>query len=135
MKAHEVPQDKEDYKGKSQIHKLMYATNDDGSYTQVNSEGWEVENMATRQAWEAVLEELAEIEAKVKNGTLSPIAYFMHKSLMELPILARHMGKWKWQIKRHFKPAVFRRLDQDTLNRYARVFNISIETLQQFGQH
>lgn len=134
MKENEVPQDKEDYKGKSQIHKLMYATKEDGSYTQVNSEGWEVENMATRQAWEAVLEELQEIEARVRKGELSPIAYFMHKHLMELPILARHMGKWQWQIKRHFKPAVFRKLDQDTLNRYARVFNIPVDTLVRFGQ-
>lgn len=134
MKANEVPQDKEDFKGKSNIHKLMYATNDDGSYTQVNSEGWEVENMATRQAWEAVLEELGEVEAKVKNGELSPIAYYMHKSLMELPILARHMGKWKWQVKRHLKPEGFRKLDNDTLARYARVFNISVEALKNFGR-
>ena len=134
MKANEVPQDKEDFKGKSNIHKLMYSTNEDGSYTQVNSEGWEVENMATRQAWEAVLEELNEIEAKVKNGELSPIAYYMHKSLMELPILARHMGKWKWQVKRHFKPEVFRKLDNETLSRYARVFNIPVETLKNFAR-
>lgn len=134
MKANEVPQDKEDFKGKSNIHKLMYATNEDGSYTQVNSEGWEVENMATRQAWEAVLEELNEVEAKVKKGELSPIAYYMHKSLMELPILARHMGKWKWQVKRHLQPEGFRKLDNDTLARYARVFNISVETLKNFGR-
>ncbi len=134
MKANEVPQDKENFKGKSDIHKLMYATNEDGSYTQVNSEGWEVENMATRQAWEAVLEELNEIEDKVKKGELSPIAYFMHKSLMELPILARHMGKWKWQVKRHFKPDAFRKLDEDILSRYARVFNIPLETLKNFGR-
>ncbi len=134
MKENEVPQDKEDYKGKSQIHKLMYATKEDGSYTQVNSEGWEVENMATRQAWEAVLEELKDIEARVKKGELSPIAYFMHKSLMELPVLARHMGKWKWQVKRHFKPDNFRKLDPDTLAHYARVFNISVDTLVRFGQ-
>ena len=134
MKENEVPQDKEDYKGKSQIHKLMYATKEDGSYTQVNSEGWEVENMATRQAWEAVLEELKDIEARVKKGELSPIAYFMHKSLMELPVLARHMGKWKWQVKRHLKPDNFRKLDPDTLAQYARVFNISVDTLVRFGQ-
>lgn len=134
MKLNEVPQDKEEFKGKSNVHKLLYATGADGSYTSVNSEGWEAENLATTQAWEAVLEDLKETEARVKRGELSPIAYFMQKSLMELSVLARYMGKWKWQIKRHFKPGVFRRLDNKTLERYCRVFGITLSELQDFGR-
>ncbi len=134
MKINEVPQDKEDFKGKSEVHKLMYATNEDGSYTSINSEGWEVENLATTQAWEAVLEDLKETEQKVKQGLLSPIPYFMQKSLMELPVLAKYMGKWKWQIKRHFQPAVFRKLDNKTLEQYCKVFDISLAELRNFGQ-
>lgn len=134
MKINEVPQDKEDFKGKSDLHKLVYATNDDGSYTSVNSQGWEVENFATTQAWEAILEDLKETEQKVKAGALSPIPYFMQKTLMELPVLARYMGKWQWQIKRHFKPAVFQKLDDDTLNKYCRIFNISLDELKYFGR-
>lgn len=129
-----MPQDNEAFKGKSKVHKLVYATKEDGSYTGVNSEGWEVENLATMQAWEAVLEDLKATEQEVKAGRLSPIPYFMQKSLMELPVLARYMGKWKWQVKRHFRPEVFRKLDQKTLDRYCRVFNISPEELKQFGQ-
>lgn len=134
MKINEVPQDKEDFKGKSEVHKLIYATNEDGSYTSTNSEGWEAENLATTQAWEAVLEDLKVAEAQVKRGELSPIAYFMQKSLMELSVLARYMGKWKWQVKRHFKPEVFRKLDKATLEKYCRVFGITLSELQGFGQ-
>jgi hypothetical protein len=134
MKINEVPQDNENFKDKSNVHKLMYATRDDGSYTSVNSEGWEVENLATRQAWEAVGEELSATEHKVKSGLLSPIPYFMQKSLMELPVLARYMGKWKWQIKRHFNPEVFRKLNNQVLEKYSSVFEISVEELKNFGK-
>lgn len=134
MKINEVPQDKEDFKGKSEVHKLVYATREDGSYTSVNSEGWEAENLATTQAWEAVLEDLKETEEKVKSGQLSPVPYFMQKSLMELPVLAKYMGKWKWQIKRHFKPEVFRKLNEDTLKQYCAVFGTSLDEFRHFGQ-
>lgn len=134
MNINEVPQDKESFKGKSDVRKLIYATNADGSYTSVNSEGWEVENLATTQAWEAVLEDLQETEQKVKAGLLSPIPYFMQKNLMELPILASYMGKWKWQVKRHFKPSVFRKLNNKTLEKYCSVFNITLSELKQFNQ-
>lgn len=134
MNVNEVPQDKETFKGKSDVRKLVYATKADGSYTSVNSEGWEVENLATTQAWEAALEDLKETEQQVREGKLSPIPYFMQKNLMELPILASYMGKWKWQIKRHFQPSVFRKLDDKTLEKYCAVFNITLPELKQFGQ-
>lgn len=130
MNIKDVPNDKENFKGKSDMRKLVYATKDDGSYTNVNSEGWEVENMATRQAWDAVEEELKEVVQQVKAGQLSPVAYYMHKCLMELPILAKYAGKWQWQVKRHFKPAIFASLDAKMLERYASVFNISVEELR-----
>lgn len=134
MKINEVPQDNEAFKGKSEVHKLVYATREDGSYTSVNSEGWEAEHIATTQAWEAALEDLKETEALVKSGKLSPVPYFMQKSLMELPVLAKYMGKWKWQIKRHFKPEIFAGLDEKILSRYSKVFHITTDELKRFGQ-
>jgi hypothetical protein len=133
MKINEAPQDKEDFKGKSTVRKVLYVTQKDGSYTKINSDGWEVENMATRQAWEAVSEDLEEIEQKVKDGRLSPVAYYMHKCLMELPVLAKYMKKWEWQVKRHFKPGVFQKLNEKTLEQYAKVFNVSVKELKQFN--
>lgn len=133
MKIEETPHDQEDFKGKSTLKKVLYVTQNDGSYTKINSEGWDVENMATRQAWDAVAEDLAETEKKVKEGILSPIAYYMQKSLMELSVLAKYMKKWKWQIKQHFKPEVFNKLKEKTLAEYAKVFDINIAQLKNFN--
>lgn len=130
MKLNEVPHDHSDFKSRSQVRKLLYATDESGAYTTVNSVGWEVENLATKQAWEAAEAEVAHIKEALKAGRISPVAYYMHKSLMELPVLARYMKKWQWQIKRHFRPAVFNQLKEKTLQRYAEVFGISVAELK-----
>lgn len=134
MKTNEVPQDKRDFKEGDKIHKLMYAVDNDGKYTGITSAGWEAENIATKQAWDAVDEELAETADKVKKGELSPIAYYMQKNLMEVALLASYVGKWQWQVKRHFKPSVFNKLSADVLAKYAAVFNISVDELKSFGK-
>lgn len=134
MKVNEVPQDPRDFREGDKIKKVMYAVDKDGKYTSVNSAGWEAENLATKQAWDAVDEELAETAARVKAGELSPIAYYMQKCLMEPALLASYARKWQWQVKRHMKPAVFKKLSADMLATYARIFNITTEELVNFGK-
>lgn len=135
MNINEVPQDGLDYKGRGELKKLMYATGKDGKYTGVGSVGWEAENTATKQAWDEVEETQKETKAAVLAGILSPVAYFMQQSLMDLPLLASYMGKWPWTIKRHLKPKGFAALSEPTLAAYAKVFNISIEELKNFGKN
>ena len=132
MKKENVPQDQEEYKQRNQVRKVVYATDEHGKYTTVSSFGWEVEHIATKQAWLEIEEELSEILIKIKNGEISPIAYFMRKSLMDVSLLSKHVGKWKWQVKRHFKPAVFDKLSSEMLAKYANVFNCTVEDLKQF---
>lgn len=134
MKVNEVPQDPKNFKGGDAVTKVVYAVGKDGKYTGVNSAGWEAENEATKQAWDAIDEELAETEQAVKAGKLSPIAYYMKKSLMDIGLLANYMGKWQWQVKRHMKPSVFQKLDTKILARYASVFNITVEELLSIGK-
>ena len=133
MNIHETPQDKEDFKQKAELKKVLYVTNDDGSYTTINSEGWEVEDAATIVAWETVEERLKILKLKVVANELSPIPYFMEKSLFELGVLAKYMGKWKWQIKRHFKPEIFNKLNAKILKKYAQVFDIDLKELTEFN--
>ena len=133
MQLDEVPQDGLDYKERNKLRKLLYATDKDGHYTGIPSVGWEAENIATKGAWDEVSETLKETEEAVKAGELSPIAYFMQKSLMDVPILASYMGRWSWTVKRHMKPSVFAKLSEATLARYAEVFNISVGELKSFG--
>ena len=134
MQLDEVPQDGLDYKERDKLRKLLYATDKDGHYTGINSVGWEAENIATKGAWDEVVETLKETEAAVKAGKLSPIAYFMQKSLMDEALLAKYVGKWKWTVKRHMKPSVFNKLSDKILAQYASVFNISVGELKSFGK-
>lgn len=134
MKVNEVPQDPKDFKGAENTKKLLYAVDKDGKYTGVNSAGWEAENFATTQAWEVIDEELAITEARIKAGELSPVAYYMQKCLMDIELLAKYMGKWQWQVKRHMKPYVFNRLDRKVIEKYATVFNITANELLSFGK-
>ncbi len=134
MNVNEVPQDARDFRDGDKVRKLVYAVDKDGKYTGVNSAGWEAENEATRQAWDAVDEALAETEAKVKAGQLSPIAYYMQKCLMDKALLAKYVGKWGWQVSRHMKPSVFNKLDRSLLEKYASVFNITVDELISFGK-
>lgn len=134
MNVNEVPQDPKNFKGAEQMKKLMYATDKDGKYTGVVSSGWEAENEATKQAWDDVDEALSKVATQVKAGELSPVAYYMQKNLMELGLLAKYVGKWQWQVKRHFKPSVFNKMDASLLQKYADVFSITVEELRNFGK-
>lgn len=134
MQLDEVPQDGLNYKERDKLRKLLYATDKDGHYTGIPSVGWEAENIATKGAWDEVVEALRETEAEVKNGKISPIAYFMQKSLMDEALLAKYVGKWKLTVKRHTKPAVFSKLSDKVLEQYASVFNITLEELKSFGK-
>jgi hypothetical protein len=134
MQLDEVPQDGLNYKERDKLRKLLYATDKDGHYTGIPSVGWEAENIATKGAWDEVVEALKETEAAVKAGKLSPIAYFMQKSLMDEALLAKYVDKWKLTVKRHMKPAVFSKLSDKVLEQYASVFNITVEELKSFGK-
>ncbi|MBL7764662.1 MAG: hypothetical protein JNJ58_01090 [Chitinophagaceae bacterium] len=131
MKIDQVPQDKKNFRdGEKAPKKVMYVTTDEGQYTQTNSVGWEPENIVLEQAWEDIELQLKEEREKVKSGIVSPISYYMIKNRMDLPILASYAGKWQWQVKRHMKPAVFNKLPQKMLEKYADIFNIPVEQLK-----
>ena len=67
MDINEVPQDSLEYKDRDKLKKLVYAVGKDGKYTGVGSSGWEPENVATKQAWDAIEEELAETWSQEPN--------------------------------------------------------------------
>ncbi|RPD42671.1 hypothetical protein [Chitinophaga barathri] len=129
MKKDEVPQDGDNLHHGT-FKQLFYAVDNSGDYTTASSVGWEPENVALDQAWEEVEKRVAETRAKVEAGTVSPIAYYMERTLLDLPLLASKAGKWGWQVKRHMQPGVFKNLSTTMIARYADIFGISPETLQ-----
>ena len=54
----------------------------------------------------------------------------MERSRMDWATLSDYMGMWKWRVKRHSSVSVFECLSEKILQKYAKVFNISIEELK-----
>lgn len=129
MKKEDVPQDKSDLE-KADIREMCYALDENGEYTTELSTGWEPKTIALNNALEEINERISHAKARVLRNETSPIEYFMEVNKMDLGILASYVGIWKWRVRRHFKPAVFNRLEDKILKKYADVFDISIPELK-----
>jgi hypothetical protein len=133
MKKENVPQD---MSALGKITKeVCYATDSSGKYTTELSSGWNVKIEALDVAWKDVEERIAKAREKVLNNEASPLLFFMELRLMDMGIVADYTGLWKWQIKRHLKPGVFKRLSQRTLQKYAEAFNVKVEDLKTMNVH
>jgi hypothetical protein len=109
---------------------LCYVTDENGEYVSSQSAGWEPVNIANGIAWEFIHEDLNNIIEKIKEEKLSPLAYHIARSLMDVKTVARYAGFSSWTVKRHLKPHVFKALDKATLDRYASIFKITSEELK-----
>ncbi|WP_223032181.1 hypothetical protein [Hanstruepera marina] len=134
MKKDEVPQDKSNLES-ANFKELCYAVDENGDYTTVNSSGWDPKTIALNKAIEEIKERVENARQRVLNNETSPIEYYMELHKMDLPILASYVGIWKWRVKRHFKPSIFNKLSNKTLEKYANVFDISIEQLKNIELH
>jgi hypothetical protein len=57
----------------------------------------------------------------------------MEEKLMDFTVLSGYTGFWKWQIKRHLKPAVFQKLSTKKLEKYATAFELSVSELKNYN--
>ncbi|MGB5554009.1 MAG: hypothetical protein WBM83_05060 [Flavobacteriaceae bacterium] len=133
MKKKEVPQDKSTLE-KANIKDMVYAVDDNGAYVTELSSGWEPKSIALDNAIKEIEERVENARQRVLKNETSPIEYYMEKAKMDLPILASYVGLWQWRVKRHFKPAIFKKLNEKTLRKYADVFEISIAQLKNFNE-
>ncbi|MCM4151370.1 hypothetical protein DHD05_07185 [Arenibacter sp. N53] len=129
MKKNEVPQDKSNLES-ANFKELCYAVDENGEYTTELSTGWDPKTIALNNAIEAINERISDSKQRVKDQKVSPLEYYMELHKMDLPILASYVGIWKWRVKRHFRPAIFKKLNKKTLQKYAEVFDITIDELQ-----
>jgi hypothetical protein len=133
MKKEDVPQDLSSL-GKI-TKEVCYATDNSGQYVTQLSRGWDVKINALDVAWQDIEGRVAVAREKVLNNQASPLLFFMERGLMDIAILAGYASFWKWQVKRHLKPAVFEKLSYKKLQRYAEVFNISVEDIKNMNMH
>ena len=110
--------------------KAVYAKATDGRIVAVASQGWEVEEIVTRQAVDEmqVLTETA--RRKVLEGVAVPLEYWMYARRMDLTLLSQTTQLWRWRIRRHLRPVVFAKLSSRLLARYADALGLSVQELQ-----
>ena len=133
MKKEDVPQD---LSALGKITKeICYATDQAGKYVTEQSLGWDIKITALDAAWQDIEDRVAVAREKVKNGEASPLLFFMERGLMDINLLAGYTRFWKWQVKKHLEPAVFNKLSVRKLQRYANVFNVSIDDLKNMNEH
>ena len=129
MKTKDVPQDDANMM-QGKFREPVYSLDKDGNYTTVRSVGWDPKNAVMQEAWDNVNEKIEQTKKDVLAGKLSPIAYYIEKNIMDVGLVAQYMGMWKWTVKKHLKPRNFAKLNDDILQKYAKVFNISKEELR-----
>lgn len=129
MKKNEVPQDKSNLES-TNSKELCYAVDKDGKYTTVSSTGWDPKTIALKNAIQDINERVEAAKNKVLNNQTSPIEYYMELHKMDINILKSYVGMFGWQVKRHFNPKKFNKLSNKVLQKYADVFDISIEQLK-----
>ncbi|MGB4844411.1 MAG: hypothetical protein WBP16_08095 [Ferruginibacter sp.] len=133
MKKEEIPQD--DGALNKLTKEVVYAVDKDGHYTTELSTGWEVKSTALDVAWDDIAQRIENARQKVLNNEASPILYFIELRLMDIGIVSAYTGFWKWTIKQHLKPSVFKKLSDKKIQQYADAFNVSVEELKTMKVH
>jgi hypothetical protein len=133
MKKEEIPQD--DGALNKLTREMVYAVDSSGKYSSELSTGWDVKTKALDLAWKDIENRIETARQKVLNNEASPILYFLELRLMDIGILAAYTGFWKWTIKKHLKPAGFKNLSEQKLQKYADAFNVSVEELKTMNVH
>ena len=110
-------------------HRISYAQDQDGEYVLVESEGCDSVNITNAQAWDVIDGRVKKVRQQVEGGELSPLAFHMAVEQMDETLLSQYSPFYKWQIKRHLKPQVFKKLNPKQLRMYADVFGVNVEEL------
>jgi hypothetical protein len=133
MKKEEIPQ----HHGAltKLTREMVYAVDNTGNYITELSTGWEVKSTALDVAWQDIEQRITAARKKVLNKEASPLLFFMELRLMDAGIVSAYTGFWKWQVKRHLKPAVFEKLSDKKLQKYAEAFNVSVTELKTMDAH
>ncbi|MBF0199529.1 MAG: hypothetical protein HQL32_17570 [Planctomycetes bacterium] len=128
MKKDEVPQDQNPMLDGAR--KAVYAVNDEGQYEIVPTNGWQVEETVTSLFVNQYEQLKNEAYHKATQGLSSALEYHMHAKRMDIQLLAQCSGFFQFQVRRHLKPEVFKKLSNKKLQRYANAMGMDLPALQ-----
>jgi hypothetical protein len=131
MDIDKVPQNKDNLH-KGSYKTIVYAVDKTGNYVTTKTSGWEPEDIAHEQAWQAIEKRIRETKDLVLQNKLSPIAYFMERELLTPRRLSGMVGFGIRKVKKHLTPGRFAKMTNDQLSCYAKIFEISVGELINF---
>lgn len=82
------------------------------------------------QMWATFNDRKLKAREEVIAGKRSPICYHMERVRIDMLTLALLIGFSPFKVKRHFKPRVYKHLSQDVKAKYAEIFEIKVEQLE-----
>ena len=85
---------------------------------------------AVDESWKDVEQRVETARRQVMDKEASPLLFFMELHVMDIPIVAAYTGFWKWQVKKHLNHSVFEKLSETKLEKYAKLFEVSIPELK-----
>lgn len=112
------------------VRKAVYARDQNGQMVAVASRGWEVEEIVTRQAVDALKEQAGAALLRAKAGLSSPLEYWMYEKRMDIVVLAQSTGLWQWRVRRHLQARRFAKLSGKLLKLYADAMGLRIDQLK-----
>lgn len=112
---------------------VIYTVDERGKYT-TTLERDDREFILSCHFSDSSQEKAAEAKKRVLTGETSAIEYFMYKRLLDPSALSQAMGIAAWRVKRHFKPAVFKKLSGKMIREYAKIFNVTADELINFRE-
>ena len=117
-------------KDHGQFREMLYSYQDDGNFEKNIGYHGDSDRLILQQAWDLFHDRIEDAKQRVIAGKVSPVVYYMEKNLLDPLNLSMMAGISLWRVKWHFKPRVFQRLKEKTLQKYAVAFNINIDQLK-----
>jgi len=113
---------------------ILFAEKEDKSYDAIISGSYVVKHFLSdfylkKENLDKVLRE------GMKKRNISPVFYYMLIQDMGPGDLAKRVGISKRKLRRHFRPDIFAKLDDITLQKYAVVFGITVEQIKEINIH
>lgn len=115
----------------NKIHEIiLFAEKEDESYEAIMCGSYAVKHhLGDFMLMKEKLEKSLRLE--LQAGKISPVFYYMVLLDMGPGDLAKRIGISKRKLRKHFRPDVFAKLNDDTLQNYAVIFGVSVAELKQ----
>lgn len=119
----------EDPEGKYLWELVYYKLDENGEFKKYMMANDEERYIPFKEHWANIYARIQEARQEVLNGTKSPLAYFIERSLMDVSLLSGYTKIPKWRIRQHLRPEKFNKLSPEIIQRYAEAFEVTVEDL------